>query len=291
VVVILLLGSAPVHANGEVMIAGRDLGVPVYGSSIMVFGDTTDQQNIHGGPAYTLWPNSVGVRNGQSVTPTVYGAWTPLPPGLTSTPTGGLKLGQCLYVWNMNVTDNSGNEFAVSSSGLAVSCDGGGTWTEHLLFDGPTPFSQATPYGAILNGYVYLLGTGGGRMAPAILARVAAGRLLDATAYAFWNGARWGSLKGAVPVIQDTVGELSLSWNVYLHQYLILYQSPASGGVLYRTASALSGPWSAPTVIIPQAGSGFYAPEQLVATTGQVVEYALSDFDIYSVIWMTLRLP
>jgi hypothetical protein len=202
-----------------------------------------------------------------------------------------MKIGSCLYVWNMNVSNNDGDIFYVTSSGLAVSCDGGATWAERLLFDGATLFSQVTPYGKLVNGDVYLLGTMGGRWGQAILARVPAGQVISSGAYQFWNGHAWGSLAEAVPILDGSVGELSISYNTYLRRYLVIYQCPLCGGVVYRTAPAFTGPWSTSTVIIPQQGSRFYAPEQLEAVTGQVVEYGLSDYDIYSVIWVELRLP
>lgn len=272
----------PVRAQ-SVVIGGRDLGIPVYGTSLLLFGDTPSRNA----------GNTGGLFNGSTATP-INGdtqLWTPLVCGCASTPTGGIAVGGVYYAWNMNVTTNDGNSFTVQASGVAVSHDRGAHWVNVLLWGQSTIISQMTPYGAVSGGYVYLLGTIGGRLGNAYLVRVKSTQLTNVSAYRFYANGTWtDNLNAATPVITDTVGELSVSWNTYLDKYLILYASPAHNGIVYRTAKALSGPWS-DTVMLIGGCCRYYAPEQLSATTGRGVRYLVSDWDSYSVELNSLTLP
>jgi hypothetical protein len=65
-------------------------------------------------------------------------------------------------------------------------------------------------------------------------------------AWKAWTGTAWSSdLASARPVVEDVPGELSVSWNAYLRSFLAVHSAPLSSDVVYRTAPAPEGPWSA----------------------------------------------
>ena len=53
-------------------------------------------------------------------------------------------------------------------------------------------------------------------------------------------------LTAAASVIPGPPGQLSVSWNAYLHSYLAVFSRASSNDVVFSTAPAPEGPWSAP---------------------------------------------
>ncbi len=64
----------------------------------------------------------------------------------------------------------------------------------------------------------------------------------------------WGAQSAATPVFQHPcVGELSVTWNSNLRQWLMLYNCDNPSGVVARVADQPWGPWSAPAVLFDPA--------------------------------------
>jgi hypothetical protein len=144
------------------------------------------------------------------------------------------------------------------------------------------------------NGYIYSFGTPSGRFGSAYLSRVPENQILNLDAYQYWNGTSWvqGDPSAAVPVLppgqtpnqfgiigevvsyvvnlvadlvgigipNGNVGEMSVQYNQYLDQYIVLY-TDANNNVVMRTANVPEGPWSAPTTLATSTQyPGLYAP-------------------------------
>ncbi len=270
---------------GEVAF-GRDLCIPVSGTKplLLLCGDTTSENVVSGGPKSTDRENT-GLRfNGTSASP-INGDAQLWPGGV---PTGAIKVGSKIIAF-YSEGHHYGHNFDIFASGVVVSSDNARTWTKHPLRGPNNIFSQATPYPQVLGGYVYVFGTLGGRQGPAYLSRVAAGRLTDLTAYQYWTGGGWnGNMAAAVPVINDSVGELSISR--YGGGYIALYMSPAGSGLVYATAPALTGPWGNITTFANWGPSGpqysiwygTYAP-QILSVSGKTIRFLFSRWDDYRV--------
>lgn len=185
-------------------------------------------------------------------------------------------------------------ETDVNHSGIASSDDDGQTWTKHptVRWEGDTNFAQA----AMMRhkGFVYLFGIPGGRQGDVALARVPTGDVLDADAYRYWDGSDWAaSPTAAVPVAAGPAGELSVRWSSYHRRWLMLSLDSNRGGVVLRTARNVTGPWTAPQMVVSTDQYRLlYAPFIVpVGLDGPHVYFTLSPWKPYQVFLMrtTLR--
>jgi hypothetical protein len=139
-------------------------------------------------------------------------------------------------------------------------------------------------------GYIYSFGTPAGRFGPAYVSRVQEGQILNLSAYEYWDGSDWvqNNPSAAVPVFageQNQFGflislannllglfgipvviptgdasEMSVQYNEYLDQYIVLY-TDNTASVVMRTAPRPEGPWSEPLALTTSADyPGLYAP-------------------------------
>jgi hypothetical protein len=140
-------------------------------------------------------------------------------------------------------------------------------------------------------GYIYSFGTPAGRFGPAYVSRVNENQILDLSAYEYWNGDTWvandpgaavpifgatqqGPLDAVIALANDLLGlfgvpviiprgdvsEMSVQYNDYLDEYIVLY-TDSSNSVVMRTAGAPEGAWSDPQALVTSAEyPGLYAP-------------------------------
>jgi hypothetical protein len=177
-------------------------------------------------------------------------------------------IGQGVAVWN-------------SFGGLATRpapnrCDGG---PPTALFCASEPgFGE----GAVLvDGLVYTFGcTRKGMVFPCELGRVPFTAALDRTAWQFWNGQRWSADASTAATLFDGAPIMSFFFDAYLGRWTLVYSEPLSSQVAFRTAPALTGPWSPAEKLFmaryesPDGGAAYDAivhPE--LAEQGGRVEY------------------
>jgi hypothetical protein len=127
-------------------------------------------------------------------------------------------------------------------------------------------------------GWVYSYGTPAGRGGTVYVSRVNQYQILDQTKYQYWNGSTWVANKpsAATPILPGTrtsgffgwgatttypsVSEMSVQYNPYLKQYVMLY-ADQNNNVVMRTSSTPQGTWSAPKTLVTSAQyPGLYAP-------------------------------
>ncbi|OBK71977.1 hypothetical protein A5651_17520 [Mycobacterium sp. 1274761.0] len=193
--------------------------------------------------------------------------------------------------------DSSGR-WTTNYSGVAFSDDNGVTWhvaPESIRASAPGYSTQPFVNGNqnfqqfalvkpapntqdAIDGWVYAYGTPSGRYGTAYLSRVKQDQILDASQYQYWDGKGWvaGNPAAAKPILPATttssffglvktttypsVGEMSVQYNEYEKQYIMLTTDPA-GNVVMRKASRPEGPWSAPiTLVSGTKMPGAYAP-------------------------------
>lgn len=228
-------------------------------------------------------------------------------------PTAGIAVGKTQYLNFMSIRNwDSDGRWSTNYSAIAVSPDNGENW-------GIYPGSVRTPaegavagaryvrgnenfqQGAFLqpgpgDPYLYSFGTPSGRGGAAYVARVRPGAVPDPNGYEYWNAATnsWvpRDPSAATPVVPGPVGELSVQYNTYLNQYLMLYCNGLND-VVMRTAAAPQGPWGPEQLLVPsvQYPGGIYAPFLHPWSKGKELYYNLSLWSAYNVMLMKTVLP
>jgi hypothetical protein len=135
------------------------------------------------------------------------------------------------------------------------------------LFKAPEPlFGQAS----VRDGDFFKLFacTGGGPSDapyPCRVARVPVARVSERAAYQFYARDTLGtgewttdSLRAA-PIVSASNSDISVSFNPYLQQFLMVYGMPEVSSVFLRTASAPEGPWSEPVQVEQPSSSVWYS--------------------------------
>ena len=151
-------------------------------------------------------------------------------------------------------------------------------------------FSSLTPayaLGAVVDGgFVYLYGCSS---VPAQLdslcsvIRASANNAASAVAWQAWDGTGWNvDLTQAATVLHGPPGDLSVSFDAYLGQFIAVYSGIFSNDILQRSAPHPEGPWSAPrrlfTGLAPSSGNDYAGKEhpELAKSGGRtlIVSYA-----------------
>jgi len=293
------------HTLARWDIAGADLGHSFWyrGSLYMVFGDTF-------GPSSTNWRSNTmaridsprpasGLRFTTMLTARGGGGAAELLGSLkvagieqTVIPTNGIAVGDRMYLHYMSVRQwVIPGRWTINYSGLAYSDDGGRTWVK----DPVTRWGADSNFGQVAfvrsGGYVYLFGIAAGRFGGVALARVAPSQMLDPEAYRYWSGRAWARSRAAATVVTAPVGELSVRWSAFAHRWLMMYLDESRAAIVLRSASSLTGPWSAEQVVTTAAQyPELYAPYMLPMDTGSKVYFTMSQFGSYEVYLMRTSL-
>lgn len=212
----------------------------------------------------------------------------------TAIPTDAVAIDDRILMHYMSIACWGVNgSWAVGHSGLAVSDDGGRSFDRVLgvRWGQGSNFAQV---GFVVEGdHLYAFGIPEGRDGGTRLARVSTNDVLHAAAWRYWDGTAWAPDEAAAAeLVAPPVGELSVAWNDRYELWLMLYLDEGRGGIVLRTADALTGPWSrarlvASAVEFPR----LYAPYLLPGTgTDEVVRFTMSRYDIYNVVLMEARL-
>ncbi|MFD4295214.1 DUF4185 domain-containing protein [Rhodococcus sp. NPDC058532] len=170
-------------------------------------------------------------------------------------PTAGVAVDGVQYMSLMSVNHwGEPGKWETNFSRLAVSTDNGENWvdapeTSRPNVDGNRNFQMS----AFMKdgGYVYQYGTPPGRGGLVYVARVPEKQIRDLGAYEYWNGGEWkrGDVGAAAPIVFGGVGELSVQYNQFLGQYLMLTTDNANSVVMRRSPSP-TGPWGPPEVLL-----------------------------------------
>ncbi|KKS83891.1 MAG: Carbohydrate-binding protein [Candidatus Gottesmanbacteria bacterium GW2011_GWA1_43_11] len=222
----------------------------------------------------------------------------------TAIPTYGVSVGSTGYLYYFEGTISP--SWSCNYSSVAKSTDGGQNWTKLTgLKWNPGNFNQVAIYKK--DGYVYLFGIPCGRAGGAKLMRVLEGSIENKAAYEYVTGYDasqnpiWtaGAESSAVTVVPAPVGELSVRWDNYLGQYIMMYLRDVSPYTIeYRSAPNLWGPWGDPQEVVTGATYPcLYAPymrERYEEGDGQTVYFRMSrfcsGFNPYSTYWMKTTL-
>ena len=228
---------------------------------------------------------------------------------ITAIPTGGVSITSigAAYLYYMDVTDWSTTPWKCSYSSAVKSTDGGQNWTRltGLTWGSPGNFNQVAIYKS--GGYVYFFGIPCGRTGEVKLMRVLEGSIENKAAYEYLTGYDasnnpiWAvnAESSAVTVVGAQVGELSVRWDAYIGQYIMMHLHDVSPYTIeLRSSPNLWGPWSSPqTVTTGDTYPCLYAPymrEGYDENNGQTIYFRMSrycpGFNPYSTYWMKMTL-
>ncbi|MEU4340009.1 DUF4185 domain-containing protein [Nocardia sp. NPDC023852] len=309
-------GMASPNNTQDYNVLGTDLGIMWdngHGEMLTAFGDSAGIgfPNLLAGSAWA-WRSNILVRSHtqdpakgiffDSVVRDVFGQARDLIPSpkipfleISRIPTAGISVNGVQYMSMMSVKNwDDVGQWSTNFSGLAASGDNGETWADLSATRRPNEGANANfQMNAFLKdgGYVYEYGTRPGRNHAAYIARVRETDIENLREYEYWDGRGWrkNDVNAAVPIMWG-VGELSVSYNSYLGQFVSLTTDPFNS-VVMRRASSPVGPWSDPEVLIdtrelPTA----YAPSIFPYQTGRDLYFLTTVHSQYNVVLMRTTL-
>jgi hypothetical protein len=213
----------------------------------------------------------------------------------TVIPNSGIAVGGYNYLHYMSVRKwGAQGKWDTNYAGIAVSADGGTTWTKPPSARWPNSRKGDHPFQicafAVQAEHVYLMGTTNGRYGDVYLARARRYDVLDPPAYEYWthDGWRKGDAYAAVPVMSGPVGELSVEYNTHFGEWIALHLDEDRGAIVLRSARELTGPWTDGQVLVsgadyPAPYGGYLHPW---ANDGSSVYWTLSQWGPYNVTLM-----
>lgn len=222
----------------------------------------------------------------------------------TKIPTAMVAVGDTLYLHYMSVHGfaDMGGVWLCNSSRFIASHDGGHSWDEGVADFGnfQSSFNMLALSADAGTGnedgtYVYAIGTPCGRFNGARAGRVAAERLLDNSAWEYWDGATWVADRAqAAEIIKPGVGEGSLAFNPGIGKWMYTTLNELDQALELRFAERPEGPWSAPATLArgadyAQAYGAFMTPSW-IAADGLTFYYVMSQFGPYNTYVMQARL-
>jgi hypothetical protein len=221
---------------------------------------------------------------------------------ITRIPTHGVAVGPAMYLYFMSVKHwGDAGKWDANYAGVSKSTDGGEHWTvvPDLQWPGTSNFIQVSPY-KIKNSDgtvdIYFWCIPSGRFGGVKVMKVPETEIEHLGSYRYFAGTDgagapiWSpEMAKAAPVVNDTVGELSVVWNTYLNRWLMTYLR-GGGNVVIREGLNPWGPWGEPIDLVTQAGfPGLYGPymnPKYVEDGGQTIYFCLSQWGPYAVYWM-----
>jgi hypothetical protein len=308
-------GMASPNSTQTYNVLGTDLGImwdDGRGSMLCAFGDTAGLglPNLLSGSLWNwrsnilLRSNTVDPINGiyfNGVVRDRVGAARDLIPSpkipfveISRIPTAGMSVDGVQYMTMMSVRNwEADGRWNTNYSSIAASGDDGQTWSDLGSTHRPNVGGNRNfQMNAILKsaGFVYEYGTPPGRNAAGFVSRVPEAKIADLGAYEYWTPQGWKRDVNAASPIVGGVGELSVMWNDYLHQFVMMTTDPFNS-VVMRTAPAPEGPWSPPAVLIDaRALPTAYAPMIYPYQTGRNLYYLVTVHSQYNVVLMRTRL-
>jgi hypothetical protein len=233
---------------------------------------------------------------------------------VTVIPTYGFATQGHLFLAYMSVHHwGPASVWDVNYSSLAMSADGGKSWTNErakVKWGPKSNFAQVAVAPDPDGTHLLFYGIPGGRFGSVKLMRTANTwqSVLSPRGYQYFTGAdaagqpRWSANPAqAATVAGAPVGELSVIYDPGLKHWLMTYLQggndqirPSSDNIVIRSATHYWGPWSAPATLaansrFPGLYGAFMNPHFL-ADHGRTIYFVMSQWGPYSVFWMRATL-
>jgi D-arabinan endo alpha-(1,5)-arabinofuranosidase len=216
----------------------------------------------------------------------------------TVIPNSGIAVSGYNYLHYMSVRKwGPAGKWDTNYAGIAVSTDGGDTWTKPPGARWPNSPKGDHPFQiccfAADRSHVYLMGTTNGRFGPAHLGRCGRFDVLVPGGYEYWAAGKWvRDPYEATPVIGGPVGELSIEYNDHFKQWIALHLDEDRAAIVLKWAEDLTGPWSEGQVVVdakdyPAPYGGYLHPW---ANDGTEIYFTLSQWGPYNIKLMRTQL-
>lgn len=312
-----LTGHDSLNKTGRYEIAGQDLGsmFQAGGKTWFVFGDTFGQREpgLTGGGG-TEWRSNAlaftsdsdptdGIRFDGYIADDIGWAKELIDSKkvdgaeMTAIPTYGFEANGAMYLAYMSVRHwGDPGEWETNYAGFAKSTDGGATWAklETPRWGGDSNFVQVSV--SRVGDDLYFWGVTHGRFGGVKLMKVAVNDVERLSAYRYFSGTAgngtptWSADESqAKTIVDDTVGELSVVWNNYVHGWLMSYTDGGAASAVIREGATPWGPWGDKHTLASQTDvPGLYAPymaPQYTTNGGRTIYFTLSVWDPYNVYW------
>ncbi|MDR0699575.1 MAG: DUF4185 domain-containing protein [Tannerella sp.] len=209
----------------------------------------------------------------------------------TSIPTAAIHADGVDYLHYMNIRTWTG--WVTNYSALYASANHGETWRRcsEVIFQGNSNFGQVAY--AKKDGYVYMMGTPTGRDGSACLARIPEKSMLKQADYEYWNEQEgWikGNESAATILIGGRVGEASLMYHEKFKRWIYAYVD-ADGGLIYRDAPEITGPWAPEKGLVTNGYPGAYGQFMHPGKASDSrLYFTMSQWDPYNVFLMRVDL-
>jgi hypothetical protein len=233
---------------------------------------------------------------------------------VTAIPTYGFATQGHLFLAYMSVHHwGQAAQWDVNYSSLAMSSDGGRSWTvqrDRVRWGPKSNFAQVAVAPDPEGTHLLFYGIPGGRFGAVKLMRTANTwqSVLSPSSYRYFAGTdatgrpRWSAQAAQAAIVAGApVGELSVIYDPGLRQWLMTYLQggndqimPSSDDLVIRSAPHYWGPWSAPAALVshnqfPGLYGAFMHPHFL-AEGGHTIYFVMSQWGPYSVFWMRATL-
>ena len=323
--------TGPTSVNADDLLGagiyGTDLGIPVKvgDEMIFLFGDSFSGPNMIGGwksnfmtkvTDDTYWDDlkMETIVNDRGAALPFYegrhqgGNETDTSVEVTKIPTGGITIGDTVYVFYMSIRYwGVAGIWHVNYNGVVKSNVNdlhnweevpGLVWTEA---EAPN-FGQIYPFEDPNSDYIYIYGIPGGRNGACVVGRTTKDKFLSFNEYEYLVGEnKWekgsaglAKLKGddSYCIIEPTVSEMSVVYNEYLGKYMTVFYR--SGKLTMMVADTPYSKFSNYAVLLDQTDysgiyGGFLHPE-FIADGGQSFSMTVSCWEVYNVYWVKVVL-
>ena len=226
---------------------------------------------------------------------------------VTVIPTNIFAVDQTLYCIYMSVTKwGTPGSWDCDYAGLAISRDEGKTWARSSTVKWPGNSNFIQTANARVGDTMYIWGIPSGRFGGVALMKCDVYQLEDMEAYAYYTGMDaegnpvWvqGSdgIAQAAMVVNAPCGEISVSYNPYLGNYVMTCLNEKKHAVVMREGVMPWGPWGEEAVLASAkdypALYGGYMLDRYQEEHGRVFYFAMSQFfPVYNILWMRAELP
>lgn len=227
---------------------------------------------------------------------------------MTCIPTNIFAVNDTLYCMYMSVThwNEKGGSWVCDYAGLTRSTDEGQTWDKlsKVTWPGDSNFIQTANYR--LGDTMYFWGIPSGRFGGVALMKADVDKLEDLNAYSYLTGVdengqpEWvqgnEGIAQAEVIIRDPVGEISVTYNEYLGNFVMTYLNESLGAVVMREGVTPWGPWGK-EFLLAQGSQypslyGGYMCDKYMEDGGKTFYFAMSQFfPVYNILWMKAELP
>lgn len=227
---------------------------------------------------------------------------------MTTIPTNIFAIDDTLYCIYMSVRHwhEQGGRWDCGFSGLAKSEDEGQTWLKltNVQWPGESNFIQTAH--CLVGDTLYLWGIPSGRFGGVALMKVNRDNVEEFEEYSYFVGCdetgepQWvrgsAGIEQAKVIIDEPVGEISVTYNEYLGNFVMTYLDERKGAIVMREGVTPWGEWSSPIGLAYRGQYpslyGAYMLDKYQENGGQTFYFAMSQyFPIYNVMWMKAELP